>query len=63
MPVNLSGSRDKGSGRSRCKATPRQIVQETLFQKYPTQNRTGGVAQVVEHLPSKCEKKRKEREK
>jgi hypothetical protein len=28
---------------------------ETLSQKYPTQKRAGGVAQVVEHLPSKCE--------
>jgi hypothetical protein len=32
-----------------------QIVLKTLSQKYPTQNRTGGVAQVVERLPSKCE--------
>jgi hypothetical protein len=26
-----------------------------LSQKYPTQNRAGGVAQVVQHLPSKYE--------
>jgi hypothetical protein len=31
---------------------PRQIVCETLSQKYPTQNRAGGV---VECLSSKCE--------
>jgi hypothetical protein len=33
----------------------RKIVQETLFQKYPTQNRVGKVAEVVKHLPSKHE--------
>jgi hypothetical protein len=32
---------------------PGQIVHKTLSQKYPTQNRAGRVAQVVEHLPSK----------
>jgi hypothetical protein len=31
-----------------------QIVWETLSQKYPTQKRAGGVAQVVDLLPSKC---------
>jgi hypothetical protein len=30
-------------------------VLKILSQKYPTQKRTGRVAQVVEHLPSKCE--------
>jgi hypothetical protein len=34
---------------------PGQIVLETLSQKYPTQKRAGGVAQVVECLPSKGE--------
>jgi hypothetical protein len=34
---------------------PGQTVPETLSQKHPTQNRTGGVAQVVECLPSKHE--------
>jgi hypothetical protein len=34
---------------------PRQIVQETLSQKYSTQKKAGGVAQVVECLPNKCE--------
>jgi hypothetical protein len=34
---------------------PGQIVPETLSRKYPIQNRAGGVAQVVESLPSKCE--------
>jgi hypothetical protein len=33
----------------------RQIVCKTLPRKYPTQNRAGGVAQVVEYLPSKHE--------
>jgi hypothetical protein len=34
---------------------PEQIVHETRSQEYPTQNRAGGVAQVVEPLPRKCE--------
>jgi hypothetical protein len=34
---------------------PEQIVQETLSEKYPTQKRAGGVAQVVECLPSQHE--------
>jgi hypothetical protein len=34
---------------------PRQIVQETLSQKYPTHKRTSGVTQAVEQLPSKHE--------
>jgi hypothetical protein len=37
------------------RSQPRQIVLETISQKYPTQNRAGGVTQVVEHLPHKCE--------
>jgi hypothetical protein len=51
----------------------KQIVLKTLSQEYSAQNRTGRVAQVVEHLPSKCEalssnprtskKKKKEEEK
>jgi hypothetical protein len=36
------------------RSQPRQIVHKTLAQKYLIQNRAGGVAQVVEHLPSKC---------
>jgi hypothetical protein len=35
----------------------RTEVQENLSQKYPTQNRVDGVAQAVEHLPSKLTKK------
>jgi hypothetical protein len=27
---------------------------ETLSQKHPTQKRAGEVAQVIQHLPSKC---------
>jgi hypothetical protein len=34
---------------------PRQIVGETVSQKYSKQKGTGGVAQVLEYLPSKCE--------
>jgi hypothetical protein len=33
-----------------------QIVFDTLFPKYPTQKTAGGVAQVVERLPSKRHK-------
>jgi hypothetical protein len=33
----------------------RQIIPETLSQKCPTQKWAGGVPQVVECLPSKCE--------
>jgi hypothetical protein len=33
----------------------RQIVHNTLPQKYSTKNRAGGVVQVVKCLPSKCE--------
>jgi hypothetical protein len=32
-----------------------QIIQGTLSRKYPTQNRAGGVAQGVQHLPGNCE--------
>jgi hypothetical protein len=35
--------------------SPRKIVLETLSQKYPTQNKTGKVAQEEERLPSKHE--------
>jgi hypothetical protein len=34
---------------------PEQIVCKILSQKCPKQKRAGGVAQVVEHLPSRCE--------
>jgi hypothetical protein len=37
------------------RSQPGQIVCETLSGKCPTQKRAGGVARVVEHLPSKCE--------
>jgi hypothetical protein len=42
-------------GGSWFEASSRQIVQEILSQKYPTQNRASGVAQVVAYLPSKHE--------
>jgi hypothetical protein len=32
---------------------PGQIVNEDQSQKYPSQTRSGGVAQVIENLPSK----------
>jgi hypothetical protein len=32
---------------------PEEIVHKTLSQKYPMQNRVGGVAKVIECLPSK----------
>jgi hypothetical protein len=40
---------------------PRQIVHETLSQKYPSQKRTGGVAQVVgpEFKPQYLKKKKR----
>jgi hypothetical protein len=47
--------RRQRSERSRFKASPRQIVCEILVQKYPTQNRNGGLTKVVECLPSKNE--------
>jgi hypothetical protein len=47
--------RRQRSGGPRFKASPGQIVQKTVFQKHPTQNRAGGVVQVVQGLPSKCE--------
>jgi hypothetical protein len=34
---------------------PRQRVHKTLSWKYPPQKRAGGVAQMVQHLPSKRE--------
>jgi hypothetical protein len=34
---------------------PGEIVHKTLSQKYATPKKAGGVAYVVEHLPSKCE--------
>jgi hypothetical protein len=36
-------------------AQPVQIVHESLSRKYPTQSKAGGVAQMIEHLASKCE--------
>jgi hypothetical protein len=47
-----SGDRDQEDSGSK---PAWQIVRETLSQKYPTQKWAGGVAQAVQHLPSKCE--------
>jgi hypothetical protein len=41
--------------RNAVRSQPGQIVHETLSQKYSTQKRAEGVAQVVEYLPSKSE--------
>jgi hypothetical protein len=38
--------------RTEVRSQPRQIVDETLSQKYPTQKRAGGVSQVVQHVLS-----------
>jgi hypothetical protein len=45
---SYSGGRDQEDDGSR-------PAWKTLSWKYPTQNRPGGVAQVIERLPSKCE--------
>jgi hypothetical protein len=42
---------------------PRQILLETLSQKCPTQRKAGGVAPVVESLPSKSEALQKKKKK
>jgi hypothetical protein len=34
---------------------PRKIVLKTLSRNYPTQKMASRVAQVIQHLPSKCE--------
>jgi hypothetical protein len=47
-----SGGRDQ---KDQLEANPRQIVHKTLSQNYSRQNRAGGVAQVVDGLPSNCE--------
>jgi hypothetical protein len=54
MPVILA-TQEAGISRSRFKASPMQIVYETLSRKYPTQKSPDGMTQVVEYLPSKCE--------
>jgi hypothetical protein len=43
------------SGGSRFEASLRKIVCETLSLKHSTQNRAGGLVQVVEHLPMESE--------
>jgi hypothetical protein len=46
MPLRRQRSRG-----SRFEASPMQIVCETLSQKYSTEKRAGGVADVMERLP------------
>jgi hypothetical protein len=52
MPVILA-TREAEIRKIILRSQPRQIVLLTLSQKCPTQKRAGGVAQVVERLPSK----------
>jgi hypothetical protein len=54
MPVILA-TQEADIRRILFQGQPKQIVHETLFGNYPTQKRTGRVAQVVECLLSKCE--------
>jgi hypothetical protein len=50
---SYSGGRDEEDWHSKPTG---QIAYKIPSQKYPTQNRVGGMAQVTEGLPSKCEK-------
>jgi hypothetical protein len=54
MPVILAIQKDHGS----IKASPEQIVRETLFRKNPSQKRADGVARGVgsEFKPQYCKK-------
>jgi hypothetical protein len=54
MPVILA-TQEAEIRKITVQSQPKQIVHETLSQKYPTRNRTGGVSQAVEHRPSKKE--------
>jgi hypothetical protein len=52
---NCSGGRHQNCDSKPAREKGTFGIFETLSQKYPTQNRTGGIGQVVEHLPSKWE--------
>jgi hypothetical protein len=54
MPIILA-TREAEIRRIVVQSQPWEIVYETLNQEYPTQKWVGGVAEVVELLPSKCE--------
>jgi hypothetical protein len=54
MPVILA-TQEAEISRIAVQSQPSQIVHKTLSQKYSTQKTAGRVAQVVEHLPSKCD--------
>jgi hypothetical protein len=54
MPIILAILETRLGG-SQFEPNPGQMVHETLSQKYPIQNRTGEVAQVIKHLSSKHE--------
>jgi hypothetical protein len=51
----ILATQEKEIQRIAVQSQSRQIVCETLSQKNPSQKRAGGVAQVVERLPSKRE--------
>jgi hypothetical protein len=50
MPIILA-TQETEIRKTEVQSQPCQIVQETLSQKYPTQNRAGGVTEVVELPP------------
>jgi hypothetical protein len=54
MPVILATQEAK-IRRITVQSQPGKVVWKTLSQQYSTRKSAGGVAQVVEHLPSKCE--------
>jgi hypothetical protein len=54
MPV-IPATQQAEIKRTAVQSQPRQIVPEPLSWKYPLQKRSGRVAQVVQHLPSKRE--------
>jgi hypothetical protein len=53
-PIILA-TQEAGFRKIEVQSQPWANSSETLSRKYPTQNRAGGVAQVVEPLPSKLE--------
>jgi hypothetical protein len=48
----MLATQEAESRRIKVQSQPRQIVHETLSRKYPTQNRAGGVAQMVDTTPA-----------
>jgi hypothetical protein len=64
MPVILDTQKAE-IRRIMVQSKPRQIVQETLSRKNPSQKRAGGVAQGIgpEFKPQYCKKKKKKKKK